>query len=92
MWPNIIVAEPRPPSSCQTRQTFSQSSVITLPRDHRRANAIDQDLGPTAGQAAQSGRLQPLEHRAQRQLRDFGEVVNLGRAETVNVDLRKARL
>ena len=32
MWPNIIVAVDRPPSSCQTRWTFSQSSVITLPR------------------------------------------------------------
>ena len=32
MWPNIIVAVLMPPSSCQTRCTFSQSSVSTLPR------------------------------------------------------------
>ena len=32
MWPNIIVAVERPPSSCQTRLTLSQSSVSTLPR------------------------------------------------------------
>ena len=30
--PNIIVAVLTPPNSCQTRITFSQSSVITLPR------------------------------------------------------------
>ena len=30
--PNIIVAVLRPPSSCQTRITLSQSSVNTLPR------------------------------------------------------------
>ena len=56
------------------------------------ADAIDQNLRAAAGQAAQPGRLQPLEHRAQRQLRDLGEVMNLRRAEAVDVDLRKARL
>ena len=58
----------------------------------RLADAIDQDLGPAAGQAAQAGRLQPLEHRPQRQLGDLGEVVDLRRAEAVDVDLREVRL
>ena len=56
------------------------------------AHAIDQNLRPAAGKAAQAGRLEPLEHRAQRQLADLGEVMNLRRAEAVDVDLRKAAL
>ena len=55
------------------------------------ADAIDQDLRPAAGQAPQPGRFEPLEHRSQRQLRDLGEMMNLRRAEAVNVDLRKVR-
>ncbi len=56
------------------------------------AHAIDQDLGPTARQAAQAGRFQPLEHCPQRQSGHLGKMMNLGRAEAVNVDLRKVRL
>ena len=53
------------------------------------AHAIDQNLAAAAGQAAEAGRLQSLQHRAQRQLGDLGEVMNLRRAEAVDVDLRK---
>ena len=90
-WPNIIVAVLRPPSSCQTRLTFEPVVGQHLAAGDRLAHAIDQNLRPAAGQAAQAGRLQPLEHRAQRQLRDLGEVVDLRRAEAVDVDLRKVR-
>ena len=92
IWPNIIVAVDRPPSSCQTRLTFSQSSVITLPRVIADANAIDQDLGPAAGQAAQPRRLEPLEHLSQRQLRHLREMVDLRRTEPVHVDPREVAL
>ncbi len=56
-WPNIIVAEPRPPSSCHTRQTFSQSSVMHLAAGDLLPDAIDEDFRPAAGQAAQPRRL-----------------------------------
>ena len=81
----------RPPSSCQTRWTLSQSSVEHLAARDLLADAIDQNLAAAARQAAQAGRFQPLEHRPQRQLRDLGEVMNLRRAEAVDVDLRKVR-
>src|SRR5438105_2640516 len=55
----------------------------------RVSDTIDENLRATAGQAAESRRLQPFEHRAKRQLRDFREVVDLRRAEAVDVDLRE---
>ena len=66
--------------------------MSTLPRVICLADAIDQNLAAAAGQAAQARRLQPLEHRPQRQLGDLGEVMHLRRAEAVNVDLREMRL
>src|SRR5207247_1634796 len=56
------------------------------------AHAVNEDFAAAAGQAAQAGRLQPLEHRAQGKLGNPGEVMDLRRAEAVNVDLRKMRL
>ena len=58
----------------------------------RPADAVDQDLRPAAGDAAQPGGLQPLEHGPQRQLVDLREVVDFRRAEAVHVDLREAAL
>ncbi len=55
-------------------------------------HAVDENLRTAAGQAAQAGVLQPLQHRAQRQLRDLREVIDFRRAEAVDVDLRKSRL
>ena len=54
----------------------------------RLADAIDEDLAAAAGQAAQPGGLQALEHLAQRQLVELVEVPDLRRAEGVQVDLR----
>ena len=62
MWPNIIVAVERPPSSCQTRWTFKPVVGHHLAAGHRLAHAVDQDLGAAAGQAAQARRLEPGEH------------------------------
>ena len=52
------------------------------------ADAVDQDLAAAAGQAAQAGVLEPLQHLAQRQLVELVEVPDLRRAEGVQVDLR----
>ena len=56
------------------------------------ADAIDEDFRPAAGQRSQPGVLQPLQHLAHRQPGERGDMVDLRRAETVNVDLRKAPL
>ena len=53
------------------------------------ADAVDQDLAAAAGKAAQARVLEPLQHRPERQLRDLREVVQLRRAEAVDVDLRE---
>ena len=79
MCPNIIVAVERPPSSCHTRCTLSQSSVITLPRVIALAHPVDQNLGAAARQTTQPRRLQPLEHFLERPLRHLGEMMNLRR-------------
>ena len=53
-------------------------------------DAIDQNLGAAAGQTAESGRLQPREHCLRSgSLIILGEVMNLRRAEAVDVDLRE---
>ena len=52
------------------------------------ADAIDEDFAAAAGQAAQAGVLQPLQHLAQRQLVELVEVPDLRRAEGVQVDRR----
>ena len=60
MWPNIIVAVDRPPSSCQTRWTFEPFVGQHLAAGDRLADAIDEDLAAAAGQAAQARLLEPL--------------------------------
>ena len=92
IWPNIIVAVDRPPSSCQTRCTFSQSSVMTLPRVIAERTRSTKISAPPPGRLPEPGRLEPLEHLPQRQLGDLGEVMNLRRAEPVNVDAGEVRL
>ena len=91
-WPNIIVAVLRPPSSCQTRFTLSQSSVITLPRVIAVRTRSTRISAPPPGRLPRPAAFSRSSTVAQRQLRDLREVVNLRRAEAVDVDLRKARL
>ena len=62
IWPNIIVAVDRPPSSCQTRCTFEPVVGHHLAASDRRANSIDQNLPAAARQTAETGALEPLEH------------------------------
>ena len=56
------------------------------------ADAIDEDFAATAREAAEAGGLQAFEYRAERQLRDFGEVIDFRRAEAVDVQLSESDL
>jgi hypothetical protein len=56
------------------------------------ADAIDENLAAAAGEAAEPGVLQSLEHRLERQLRELVEVPEFGGAEAVDVDLRELPL
>ena len=53
---------------------------------------IDKNLRPSARWPPETGRLQSLEHRHERQLVDLREVMNFRRAEAMHVDLRKMPL
>ena len=59
-WPNIIVADPRPPNECHVRQTSSQRSADGL-HGLTATDTIDENFRPPAGQRAEPGRFQPLE-------------------------------
>src|SRR4029077_13619603 len=52
------------------------------------SHAIHQDLPSTAWNGAQAGLFKSLDHLAQRHSEDLRKVVELRRAESVNVDLR----
>ena len=56
---------------------------------HLLANAIDQNLAAAARQTAQAGGFESRQHFAKRQLADLREVMNLRRAEAVDIDLRE---
>ena len=56
------------------------------------ANTIDQDFSAAARQAPQASLLESFEHLPQRKMVELGEVIYLGRAEAMNVDLWKACL
>src|SRR5262249_50805181 len=58
----------------------------------RLTDAVDQYLRAPTGQAAKPGRLEPLEHLAERLLRDLGQEVDLRRAEAVDIDPGKMSL
>ncbi len=59
-----------------------------LAAGHGGPHAIDQNLATPAGQTAEARRFKPLQHRAERHFVHFGEVINLRRAEAVDVNLR----
>src|SRR5262249_16473397 len=52
----------------------------------RLADPVHEDLGPAARQATEPSRPQPLQYFPQWALRHLGEVVDLRRAEAVDVD------
>ncbi len=57
-----------------------------------RPHAVDQDLRAAAWQTAQPGGFESTEYFMQRELVDFGEVIDLWWAEAVNVHFRKVTL
>ena len=77
-------------SSCQTRMTFSQSSVRTLPRVISLRTRSTRISPPPPGRLPSPAAFSRSQHRFQRQVCDLREVMNFGRAETVHIDLRKA--
>ena len=81
-----------PPSSCHCATDVEPIVGQHLAARDFLANAIDENLRPAAGQAAEAGRFQSLEHRAERQLRELVQRVNFRRREGVHVHLRKASL
>jgi hypothetical protein len=56
------------------------------------ANSVDKDLAAAAGHASEASVFQTLQHGFQGKLAELVKVVQLGRAEAVNVDLRKSGL
>ena len=92
IWPNIIVAVDRPPSSCQTRWTSSQSSVITLPRVIALRTRSTRISPPPPGRLPSPASLSRSRTVRSGQLRHLGEVVDLRRAEAVDVDAREVGL
>ena len=63
-----------------------------LPARDRLADAIHQDLRAAARKTSQARRLQPRQHFPQGQLGHLGEMIDLRRAESVDVDLREPLL
>ena len=90
-WPNIIVAVVLMPRPCAFSITSSHSAVEPLRDPDHAAHAVGQDLRPAAGNRVEAGRHQPPQRRLERQLRDAGDVLHLGRREPVDPD-RVARL
>ena len=87
-----MVAEPRPPRACHCAADVQPLVGRGLRGADGLADAIHEDFRPSARQAAQARRLQPLQDRADRQPRGGGDVDDLRRAETVDVQPRKAAL
>ena len=86
------MAEPRPPRACHCAADFQPAVGRGFARADLPPDAIDEDFGPAAGQRAQARLLQPFEHVAHRQPGERGDVVDLRRAEAVDVDLRETPL
>src|SRR6476646_9241347 len=58
---------------------------------HFFADAIDENFGAAAGDAAESGRFESFQHCADWKFVDFRKSMQLRRAEGMQIDLRKLR-
>ena len=87
--PNIIVAEPRPPKRVPCAADLDPAVGRGFARADGRSHPIDEDFRPAAGQRSQAGLPESFEHGPHRQARERRQMVDLRRAESVDVDLRK---
>ena len=88
-WPNIIVALEFKPSSCATSITSSHWSLLHFERRDALPHAIHQNLAAAARNRAEPRFLKTRDDFPQRHLEHLREMVELRRAEPVDVDLRK---
>ena len=67
---------------------FQPCVGLAFQRRDSLAHAVDQNLATAAGNRSQPGFLELRDHFAQRHAEDFGEMLELRRTESVNVDVR----